>query len=157
MLYQDFFIRHQAKHLTFFAKKLPFQWCYSYFRQIGLSSLAFRARIGRKAKHLFLKNRNMGDKELERVMARSMHLLLMVNVGNPLPRSLFAVLHVQKRKQKGSFPSPCGRSVHTGGLEPRPQYEEHLGIDGGQSSFFFGISTGEHEKKTGRGLRYQRP
>lgn len=108
----------------------------------------------------------MGDKELETGMDRSMPLLLMVNVGNPLPGSplmdiqkdLLGCLTCPKKQAKGllSFPiSPCGRSVHTGGLQPRPQYEKHLGIDGGQSSFFFGISTGEHENKTGRGLRYQ--
>lgn len=37
---------------------------------------------------------------------------------------------------------------HTqGSLQPRPQYEKHLRIDGGQSSFFFGISTGGYERK----------
>jgi len=43
---------------------------------------------------------------------------------------------------------PHVAEVYTqGGQQPRPQYEKHLGIDGGQSSFFFGISTGEHEKQ----------
>ena len=106
----------------------------------------------------------MGDKELETGMDRSMPLLLMVNVGNPLPGSplmdiqkdLLGCLTCPKKQAKGLLPHV--EEVYTqGGLQPRPQYEKHLGIDGGQSSFFFGISTGEHENKTGRGLRYQRP
>jgi len=102
----------------------------------------------------------MGDKELETGMDRSMPLLLMVNVGNRLPGS--PLMDIQK-DLLGCLTCPQKQKAHVeevytqGGLQPRPQYEKHLGIDGGQSSFFFGISTGGHENKTFRGLRYQRP
>ena len=108
----------------------------------------------------------MGEKELSTGMDRSIPLLLMVNVGKRLPGSPWMDMKKDllfmspKAKLKGllSFPMDKKEEVCTQwGRQPRPQYqyEKHLGIEGGQSSF--GISTGEHENKTGRGRRYQRP